>query len=133
MFIVVIGLPRNYQIRVIKLIRGSKILKAQTIRGREILIGCEYFYCSTRNFTHNPTIEGYKALSVIQCRGFPLLSRKGSLSRHNMLCHGASMSVLERPIFSPQTRFNEDIIYLHTVVHVLYKYGLDTHERKGNH
>ena len=27
MFTVVIGYPRNYQIRVIKLIRGSKILK----------------------------------------------------------------------------------------------------------
>ena len=30
-FNVVIGNPRNYQIRVIKLIRGSKILKQQTI------------------------------------------------------------------------------------------------------
>ena len=35
MFTVVIGYPRNYQIRVIKLIRGSNILKVKTYQAIE--------------------------------------------------------------------------------------------------
>ena len=89
MFTVIIGYPRNFQIRVIKLIRGSKVLKGrstanQILEIKRIILLCfrtiflftmsriRSVYCSpvVRQFNHGAKTFNHAAQNFLENQGF---------------------------------------------------------------